>query len=229
MDTYYHEVVFTIRLEKDIPMRQIQSVIAEFISAGMMFDEQIKEMHHKNQYKRYLFCAPYPLEQDRVYRKDRMYCFNLRTQGLRFALVMKDCLPKVKGVLKVISAEIKNYSQKRINELTSLTPIICTVNNRCWMPENGIALLASRLHGNAAKKCKELDPAFTEQDELFFERIELLNHKPIIVDYKGATLLGHKVRLNIRPNDWAQRLAFTALGGGLGEKGPIGFGYCVLR
>lgn len=48
----------------------------------------------------------------------------------------------------------------------------------------------------------------------------MLNKKPIVTSYKGkgAILLGHKVRLRIKPYPWAQQLAFIALAVGLLEK-----------
>lgn len=222
-------VLPVIRFEKDLPMRKIQSVLAASISQAMLFDKQLKMLHSQNKYKPYVFCAPYPLEPDRIYRRERMYCFHLRTRDLAFASAMKAYLPRIKKVLKVVSIELRSFSQAHINELVSLTPIVATVNNRCWMPENGLGLLADRLHGNAAKKCKVMDASFAEPDELFFDRLELLNHKPIVVGYKATSLLGHKVRLGVKPNAWAQQLAFTALSGGLGEKNAIGFGYCIAK
>lgn len=229
MQSCYYEVVSTIRFDKDVPTREVQSGLAGLISNAMLSDEQLKAIHPQNRFKPYVFCAPYPLEPDRIYHRDRMYCFHLRTQDLSFALAMKDYLPRAKGVAKVVSIELRNYPQKHISEIVSLTPIICTVNKRCWMPENGLGLLAGRLHTNAIKKRKALDASFVEPDELFFERIELLNRKPIIMDYKGTTLLGHKVRLSVKPNEWAQQLAFTVLDSGLAEKNALGFGYCILR
>ncbi|HBC91790.1 MAG TPA: CRISPR-associated protein Cas6 [Pelotomaculum sp.] len=229
MDCCFYEVVSAIRFEKDVPMREVQSGLAGLSSQAMTFDEQLKTMHHQNRYKPYVFCAPYPLEPDRIYRKERMYCFHLRTRDLGFASAMKAYLPRAKGIAKVISIELRSYLQTHINELISLTPIISTLNNRCWMPENGIGLLADRIQMNAVKKCKAQDVSFVEPDELFFERIDLLNRKPVIVSYKGTSLLGHKVRLAVKPNAWAQRLAFIALSGGVCEKNAIGFGYCLAK
>lgn len=225
----FYEVMSTIRFYEDLPMREVQSGLAGLVSNAMLFDEQLKVLHQQNRFKPYVFCAPYPLEPDRIYCGGRMYCFHLRTLDLSFALAMKDYLPRAKGAAKVVSIELRSYPQTHVSELISLTPIICTVENRCWMPENGLGLLADRLHINSVKKYKALDASFMESDEPFFERIELLNRKPVIIDYKGTTLLGHKVHLNVKPNEWAQQLAFTALGGGLGEKNALGFGYCIAK
>jgi len=225
----YYEILSTVQFKQDIPSNEVQFALADLINNSMLFDEQLKELHHQNKFKLYVFCAPYPLEPDRIYHKGRMYCFHLRTLDLKFALKVKQYLPKTKGVARVIANELKNYTQKTISELITLTPIVCTYNNRCWLPENGLGLLSERLHVNALKKCKTLDASFTGPEEFFFEHIEMLNKKPIVTSYKGkgAILLGHKVRLRVKPNPWAQQLAFTALAGGLAEKNALGFGYCI--
>lgn len=228
MDVYY-ELLCTIQFKEDISVNQVQSSLAKFISNGMLFTQELKEMHEQNIYKPYVFSLPYPRENDRIYRQNRIYCFNLRTTKLDFAVAMKNYLPKAQGNVRTFAIELRNYTQPFISELISLTPIICTVENRCWMPENGLALLASRLHINAVKKCKVQNANFVEPDEYFFELIELINKKPIGMSYKGTTLLGHKVQLKIKPQQWAQQLAFTVLGQGLGEKNAIGFGYCLAR
>lgn len=229
MDSCFYEVVSTIRFEKDVPMREVQSSLAGLLSNALIFDEQLKALHHHNRFKPYVFCAPYPLEPDRIYRMGRIYCFHLRTLDLSFALAMKAYLPRAKGVAKVVSIELRSYPQTHISKLVSLAPIICTVDKRCWMPENGLGLLADRLHTNTVRKYKTLEASFAEPDEPFFERIELLNRKPVIVGYKGTSLLGHKVHLSVKPNGWAQQLAFIALGRGLGEKKALGFGYCIAK
>ncbi len=225
----YYEILSTVQFNQDIPANEVQSAVAELINNAMLYDEQLKELHHQNVFKHYVFCAPYPLETDRIYHKGRMYCFHLRTLDLQFALKMKQYLPKAKGFAKVISRELKNYVQKPIAELISLTPIVCTVSNRCWLPKNGLGLLSERIHVNALKKYKTLDASFAEPEEFFFEHIELLNRKPIVTSYKGkgAVLLGHKVQLKVKPNPWAQQLSFIALASGLAEKNGLGFGYCI--
>ncbi|KLU60523.1 hypothetical protein CEB3_c33740 [Peptococcaceae bacterium CEB3] len=231
MEKCFYELMSTIILNEDVPVDEVQSVLAGIISYSMLQDEQLKDQHRQTGFKPYVFSGPYPLEPDRIYRERRMYRFHLRTPNLSFALAMKRCLPTGNRVAKFVSVEMKNFTEEHIGELISLTPIVSTVSNRCWMPENGLGLLAERLHVNASKKCKVLDASFKAPDEYFFEHIELLNRKPILVKYKskGAVLLGHKVRLRVKANDWAQQLAYTALTLGLSEKNTLGFGYCLAR
>lgn len=229
MNLFFHEIVTTIQFKEDVPVYQVQSSLASLIANAMTFDETLKQLHRQTIPKPYVFCSPYPRETDHIYHKGRMYCFNLRTVKLDFALAIKNYLPRARGNAQVVSVELRTNNQPHISELISLTPVISTVDNQCWMPENGLALLANRLHSNVAKKTKAIDPNFAEPDEFFFELIKLLNQKPVGVSYKGTTLFGHKVHLQIKPQPWAQQLAVTALGQGLGEKNALGFGYCLAR
>ncbi|WP_089610918.1 CRISPR-associated protein Cas6 [Dehalobacterium formicoaceticum] len=228
---HYHEIVFTIQFLKDVTFDEVQSGIAELINRSMLLDEELKNFHHQRGYKLYCFSAPYPLEQDKIYREGRMYCFNLRTMHLNFALKIKQYLSKTHGIAKVISSDLKNYSFKHINELITLTPIVCTLNNRCWLHNDGIALLSERLHLNAYKKCKSLDDSFEETAEFFFDRIEILNKVAIKIKYKGKNtiLLGHKIKLSVKPQPWAQQMANIVLASGALEKNSLGLGYCLAR
>jgi len=229
---YFHEIVFTVQLLENVPIDEVQCAIAEQINNAMTHDPDLKEFHHLNSFKFYNFSAPFPIEPDRLYKKDRLYCFNFRTIDLQLALKLKQYLPISKGVFKVISSEIKNHSARYIGELVTLTPIVCTMEkNRTWLQDDGIGVLSERLHINALKKCKRINPTFAEPEEFFFESIELLNQKPIKISYKSknAIMFGHKVRLVIKPIPWAQQMAFMVLAAGLGEKNSLGNGYCLLR
>lgn len=228
---YFNEIIFTVQFLEDVPANEVQCTIAEQLNSCMLNDSILKEFHRQTGFKYYNFSAPYPIEPDRIYKKGRLYCFNLRTSDLQFALKIKQYLPKTKGALKVISSEVKNHSTRHIGELITLTPIICTVDNRSWLQDDGIGLLSERLQINAVKKCKGLDTSFAEPNEFFFDNIELLNQKPIKINYKSkkAIMFGHKVRLVVKPNPWAQQMAFTVLAAGLGEKNSLGNGYCLVR
>ena len=172
MNSCFHEVLSTIQFREDLPVRDVQYGLAKLISSSMANDELLKELHHRNCFKPYTFCAPYPLEKDQVYRKGRMFCFNLRSPDLKFALAMKKYLPIAKGVAKVIAVELRNYQQVHIKELISLTPIICTVNNKSWMPTDGIGLLAERLHQNALKKHQLQEPSLGCRESCFLIKLK---------------------------------------------------------
>jgi CRISPR-associated endoribonuclease Cas6 len=227
MDAYW-EIIFTVIYKEDIAFKRVQEAIANFISSAMLADDKLKALHPQNRFKFYTFSSPHPIEQDKVYHSGRVYVINLRTPNADFAETLKAHIHTIQGPFKVLAAELRLYRRKPISELLTLTPVISTVNNKCWVRSDGIGLLAERLHSNAVKKKKTLDDSFKEPPEHFFDRIELLNEKPIIVTYKNSVLLGHKLRIYIKPHEWAQELASTVLASGILEKNAIGFGYAII-
>lgn len=227
MNNCFYELVVTIHLHQDIPAKSIQEALSKHISAAMYKNAHLKSLHEQNCFKLYNYCSPAPLESDRVYHQGRLYTFHLRTPDITFACAMKTYIPTVNSSFKVVSVELRQYTRQLISELVTLTPIICTMDNRCWLPQDGIGLLSERLHKNAVKKCKLLDNSFAESTELFFSHIELLNEKAIVVPYKNTTLLGHKVKLVVNPDDISQKLGFMVLAAGALEKNSLGFGYVI--
>ncbi len=230
----YYELRIDLQLSCDVPVAEAQTALAELLNRSMLFDERMKVLHQEKGIKHYVFCLPSPIEPDRVYHQGRLYRFQLHTTRLPVALSFRQCLPKVRqGVGRVVNLELAHYEPQFIERLVTLTPVNCTVNNRSWLPEDGLGLLAERLQQNTLKKCRALDPDFAvpEGEDLFFERVELLNQKPISVKYrsKGTSLLGHKLRLDIKPQPWAQQMGRIVLGEGLLEKNSIGWGYCIAR
>lgn len=223
----FHELVLTLHIQEDIPAKCIQEALSRLISTAMLRDERLKLLHEQNCFKMYSYCSPTPLEPDRIYHKGRIYVTHFRTPDTSFACAMKTYLPQVNSSLKVVAVDLRQYTQQPIFELKTLTPIICTTDNRCWLPQDGIGLLSERLHNNAVKKLKLLDSDFTEPTELFFSHIELLNEKPIVVPYKKTTLLGHKINIVANPDEVSQKLAFTLLAAGALEKNGLGFGYVI--
>lgn len=223
----FSELILTLHIQEDIPAKCIQEALSRLISTAMLHDDRLKLLHEQNCFKMYSYCSPAPLEPDRIYHKGRMYVTHLRTPDITFACAMKTYLPQVNSNLKVVAVELRQYTKQPICELKTLTPVICTTNNRCWLPQDGIGLLSERLHNNAVKKLKLLDSYFVEPTELFFSHIELLNEKPIIVPYKKTTLLGHKINIVVNPDEASQMLAFTVLTVGVLEKNSLGLGYVI--
>lgn len=223
----FFELVLTLHIQEDIPAKCIQEALSRLISAALLRDDRLKLLHEQNCFKMYSYCAPTPIEGDRIYHKGRMYVTHFRTPNISLACAMKAYLPQVNSSLKVVAAELRQYAKQPIYELKTLTPVICTTNNRCWLPQDGIGLLSERLQHNAVKKLKLLDKSFAEPTEFFFNAITLLNEKPIVVYYKKTSLLGHKISIGVNPDEASQSLAFTILATGALEKNSIGFGYII--
>jgi len=227
MEVYYENLI-TVMAKVDIGISKVYEEFAKAFSFVMLSNEKMKSLHSKNCFKNYTFNNPYPIEQDKLYHAGRIYMVNFRTPNLEFAVAMKAHMVSAQGCFKVLAVELRQYELKPITKLLTLTPVVSTVENRCWVKADGIGLLSERLHSNAVKKAKALDESFTEPPELFFERVELLNEKPIVIPYKNTSILAHKLRLCVKPDSWAQELAATVLACGALEKNSLGFGYLII-
>lgn len=226
----YHELVITVRLNQDITVEYSYEAVSSFISKAMLGDEQLKKFHEQMGFKYYVTCSLYPIEQDKVYRKGRVYLFNLRSLDVSFILKMKQLVMLVNGSpMKAIAIELRNNDYRPISEIYNITPAVAIINNNCWRREDGLKLLAERIHSNAHKKYQSFYGEQLVTNENFIEYIEQKNVKPIRIRYKNTSLFGSKLVLGVKQDEASQRLAFTVMGAGILEKNGICCGYCRAK
>lgn len=223
----YYELIITLVLQKDMEVSRSYEQLSRMISTAMLHDKALKQLHGQSGIKGYTLCNMYPREIDKVYKKNRMYAFSIRSLNMEFILKIKAILPHVQP--GIVATQIKTCKYRYISSIKSLTPVVATLENRSWTKEDGILLLMQRCHSNAVRKYRELIGEMPDPEENFIEYIELLNNKPIKIPYKNNSLLGSKVKLGIKSSETAQKLAFTVLGAGLLEKNTLGMGYCVME
>lgn len=195
----------------------------------MTFDETLKMKHQENTFKLYVFSLPAPLETDKTYRSGRAYVFRIRSFDLHFLLAIKSIMRNEDCGIKVMTSNITPNPYKRISELTSLTPVVSTINKKYWTSDDGILVLRDKIFSNACRKAKIVFPGFKEPDENFIDGISQLNNKIIVVKYKKASIFGAKVKLIIKEDETAQKLAYTIMGAGILEKNSIGLGYAYAK
>ena len=67
--------VFEIRMKvfllRDIPLNQVQMKIASFLDRGFLKGEELARFHKENRYKGYSMDLFYPMEKDRIYKRDK--------------------------------------------------------------------------------------------------------------------------------------------------------------
>lgn len=224
----YSQLKTTILLKKDIKFTRSGEVIGKIISKAMLFDEELKEMHKRREYK-YVYNNLYPVEKTGVYKEGRIYIFNIRSFNKKFISKIKKLLTKVDSdFMKVLAVEENSIKQRHIMEIYTMTPVIVTVDNKPWLLNNGdLIVLQNRLQDNLEKKYKEIFGQALDTKQSFIQGIEILNRKPMVSEYKDIKLLGNKLKIMINEDEESQKLAFIATGIGLGEKGSsLGAGYC---
>ncbi|MBE0069909.1 CRISPR-associated endoribonuclease Cas6 [Thermoanaerobacterium thermosaccharolyticum] len=226
----YYELVVSFVLDQELPFLKSYEFMSNIISRSFLYDERLKKMHKENAYKFYTFCGLYPIENDKIYKKEKTYKVNIRSLSQEFILVLPELLKKSNNSIKILSTEVKQYSYKPISRLITVSPAVATIaKNRYWTKEDGLLFLRERIYVNAIKKYKSYFKEMEEPDDNFIEFIQQTNFKPIKVAYKNTSLLGNKMIIGVKSDEISQKLAFTILGAGLLEKNSIGMGYCIAK
>lgn len=224
------ELIVTTLLKEDLHYEDSLQLIGSFINKAMLQSEKLKALHERKGYKNYVFSNFYPFEKDKIYKSGRVYVFRLKSLDYRFLKDLKEFLPIVKNsFIQILSSEYKQLPQKHIVDLYTVTPVVITVDNKPFLPEDSLDVLCNRLQANLEKKYKAFygEELFTES---FIQRIEFINRKPIKTRYKGIRLLGNKFKITVKDDEKSQLLARVAIGAGIGEKNSaLGCGFCFAN
>lgn len=223
---YYHELIVTIQLKQDIANDEMYSFLNNLINNAMLYDEELKEMHERNEYKFYTYSSLNPIEKDKIYKKDRIYIFNIRSINKIFLAKLKRVLPLAEGNAKIIATQIKSYPQKCITKLTTLSPVVATMaEKKYWRKEDGLTELTNRICKNAVRKYNQYFHTQISEETIFIQSIAQTNLKPVKIPYKQANLIGNKFIMEIKTDELSQQLAFFMKATGCLEKNTVGLGY----
>ena len=227
---HYFELTITSYLLKNAAFNDVNEKIAQLINSAMLADRELTIKHEENKYKNYVFDSLYPREKDKIYKAGKIYVFRIRSLEEYFITNIKEAFSKTTtDYFKVISGEIKRYEQRPIKELYTVTPALATIGkNIYWVPGDDIKLLVERMNVNLFKKYKNFFAESLSEEQLFFEKIKILNKKPLVYKYKNTHLFGNKFKIAINDDEISQKLAFLTLGVGLLEKNStVGMGFCI--
>jgi CRISPR-associated endoribonuclease Cas6 len=234
----YYELICKAYIKKEIIFKHSFEIMAKYISYTMAKDEKLRAFHYDKGFKYYCFGGFLPIEKEKVYKAGNTYSFNLRSLDESFIDMLSKILRKNinNPNLQIIETYKRVQNQFFISELYSLTPVIASIeNNKYWtMQSSGdILKLQKQLHDNLEKKYKNFYSNEIKAEQNFIQLLELKNHKPqnieITKNEKQVRLFGNKFKITPNEDETSQKLAFVALGSGLGEKNSIGGGFCLGR
>lgn len=222
--------VYAIKIKvyviEDIPLEEVQGAVTAFLDNGLTGISQFAQLHEANQYKYYCNDCLYPIEKDKVYKKDHIYTVTIRTLDVGLAqhfsnYVINTYTDKLKGLTSQVNIILK----KHIDMLYTITPAILKCESGYWKDEMTIEQYEERLKVNLIKKWNEYNSEKIQEDFELFTGVEFLNKCPIASKYKGIKILGDKIRIHVADNEMAQMLAYMALGTGILEMNARGFGF----
>lgn len=226
--------VFQIKIKifmlKNMLIDDSQTIISAFIDGGLSKDEKLLEFHESNKFKGYCFDAPYPIEEDKIYKKDKVYTITIRTIEKELAeFFCNKLVNEFNDNLKGLTSEIRILPKKHIEKLYSITPAVMKDENGYWKNNMNLDEFEKRLKINLIKKYNSITGSKLDEDFQLYSTIEFKNKKPIATNYKTVKLLGDKISLNISENKNAQELAYMSLGTGIFEMNARGYGFVNFR
>ncbi len=198
--------------------------------------DALNKLHQQRGFKYYSFGNFYPIEKEKVYKKGSTYQFVVRALDEAFVDVLKEVLRKNidNPNFLVLETYKKTVKQFFISELYTVTPTIITTDNGFFwtMEKDGdIMKLQKQLHDNLEKKYKTFYGKELQTEQNFIQLLEVKNKVPqnieIKKDAKRVRFFGNKFRIIPHEDEVSQKLAFMALGAGLGEKNSFGGGFCL--
>ena len=224
----YYNIKVAVLLKNDTQTFENYEKISKLISASMLKDQTLKQLHEENRYKNYVFCNLYPIEKDGIYKAGNIYTFQIRTIDFKLGLKIKQVLNNFQNEeFKVIVSDLESSTQRKINTLATLTPAIITSDKGDYLINNDMQLVKERILANAQKKYTQLYNEKIDMD--FIKSIKQTNNKPIKIPYKNINILGYKFEIEVKDDPTSQNLAYLILSVGLLEKNAEGFGFCKAK
>lgn len=224
----YYNIKVAVLLKNDTQAFENYEKISKLISASMLKDQTLKQLHEENRYKNYVFCNLYPIEKNGIYKAGNIYTFQIRTIDFKLGLKIKQVLNNFQNEeFKVIVSDLETSTQRKINTLATLTPAIITSDKGDYLINNDMNWVKERILANAQKKYNQLYNEKIDMD--FIKSIKQINNKPIKIPYKSINILGYKFEIEVKDDPISQNLAYLILSVGLLEKNAEGFGFCKAK
>lgn len=221
-----YELTLKIYLLKNLPLYEAYEELSELIDKSLCKDKDLLDLHNENKYKYYTFSLPYKLEEDKIYKAGNIYSVRIRTIDENILRNFKTQLVNMyTSVIKALTIDVKVIPKKHISTIYSITPLVIKTDNGYWKGNLSLDQYEKRIKENLIKKYNQFFNEKIDEDFPLYNFIKFDNQKPVGVKYKGITLLGDKITLNVSDDEISQKIAYLALGAGVGEMCPRGMGF----
>lgn len=225
-----YEIFTKVYLKESISSDDSQFAVCGLIDKCLAKNDDMLKFHQMSDFKLYNFDNLYPIDKSKLYKKDAIYSFRIRTIDRDLAKYFQINLASTfTDKMIALVSETKQIRKKHITRLYSLSPVVITTDEGYWKGNMSFADYEYRIKVNLIKKYKKYTNENINEDFDFYTAISILNKKPISVKVKNVHYLGDKLSLDIADDAESQRIAYLALGTGLGEKGSRGNGFVNFK
>ncbi|MGL6106099.1 MAG: CRISPR-associated endoribonuclease Cas6, partial [Romboutsia sp.] len=127
------ELQVKVFLLKDIKLEDTLEQICKLIDKLLVKNNDYSSFHNENKFKNYSFNMLYPLEENRIYKKENIYTFMLRTIDTNLVdYFMKELVNQHTDEIKVLTINKKVIPIKHIESIHAITPIVAKFENGYW-------------------------------------------------------------------------------------------------
>lgn len=230
----YCEANLNISLKNDTYVKNIVQVLSSGINECLLNNKYLSSMHKRNEFKPYSFSFPDEKIENNIYEKNISYNIRFRVIEDMFCDII-NCLeerPNNFFVLnEVTSIRFIDQDNIIINNLVSLSPSVVTQSNgkQITLDNMDLNFVKRAIEINTIKKYNQFNDENTSLDTSFIEDIKVINKNRISYSYKNGFILGNKYIIKIKKDKLSQKLAFTQLYSGMGEKNALGLGFCYMK
>lgn len=227
------EITIKIYLYKTMKVKEIQGATVRFLDAYLAKDEHFAQFHKSNMPKGYTNDLLYPFTKGMTeYRGDNIYQFRVRTVNEELAAYLLSGIADHKtNEMKGLARTMKIIPHKHISQVYTLTAavLIHPEGKGYWRDCMTFEEFEAMLKKSMIDQYEKYTGETIDKECPLYDQIEWKNKTAIGIPYKGITLLGDKLSLQIADNETAQKVAYYLLAGGLGAKGARGMGFLGYR
>ena len=223
----YYELKISTNLNAPIHFQKAPEAISKLISTALINSGYKK--HDSKEVKPYVFSNLGKAQKNGFFEKKgsfylRSFDKDLISKAANSLMFYKDKIFEIKQL------ELKEINKRKIEAIKSMNPIfIINKKGDFWTfsKDGDLSEYLALLTNNVIKKYKAIFKEDLKPDNTFIEYFRILNDVPFTFYYKNIKFFGYKLFMHIRDDEISQKLAFIALGAGLGAKSSsVGGGFC---
>lgn len=220
----YFETVFKACVKMDLNAKNLNENISNGINYCLKLNERTRELHLRNGIKGYCFFIKdfCPIKMGQLVNLVVRCCDRQMMDDFIEALLMKDTdYFMCQDIISNKEITYDNYTRRYA--IKTLAPAVVAGVDISF---KDTGLITEILGINLAKKYQLVTREDIPQDYSPIAEIKILSKAPIGTKYKDGTIYGNKLLVKFKTDELAQKMAFIAMGCGLGQKNSIGFGFC---
>jgi len=222
----FYELKISLNLKAPIHFQKSPEALSKLLATALINSGY--ELHYKNIPKNYVFSNLGKANEKGFFEGEKEFYFRSFDKDL-VRLVNNSLCFYEDNLFKIGGIEFKEVKYKKIDSMISLNPVFVVMKDgNFWSFEkNGnLSDLFKAIHSNLVRKYEMIFNKKINPTNSFIEYLQIKNNKPQTYFYKGVKFFGWKFYIIPRSDEISQKLAFVALGTGLGHKNSsVGGGF----